>query len=78
MAADFSPVRMARADDDDEHEEHENEHEEEEEAWEEIHEFFANLTLLLVFIHVGGVIVSSRAHKENLVKTMITGTKEVE
>lgn len=79
MSADFSPVRIARADDDDEHEEHENEHEnEEEEVWEEIHEFFANLTLLLVFIHVGGVIVASRAHKENLVKAMITGTKEVE
>ena len=40
---------------------------------EEIHEFFANLTLLLVFIHVGGVIVSGKIHKENLVKSMING-----
>lgn len=40
---------------------------------EEIHEFFANLTLLLVFIHVGGVIVSGKIHKKNLVKSMITG-----
>ncbi|MGL4447211.1 MAG: cytochrome b/b6 domain-containing protein [Shewanella sp.] len=41
----------------------------------EIHEFFANATLALVIIHVGGVIVSSRLHHENLVKAMITGNK---
>lgn len=42
---------------------------------EEVHEFFANFSLLLVFIHVAGVIIESLIHKENLVKSMIDGIK---
>ncbi len=46
------------------------------EVMEEIHEFFANFTLLLVFAHVGGVVISSFLEGENLVKAMITGRKK--
>jgi cytochrome b len=75
-------IAEAKAEDDDEeHKVINNSHKidkEAEEFWEELHELFTNLTLLLVFLHIGGVIVSSYIDKEKLVKAMLTGKKEID
>lgn len=42
---------------------------------EETHEVVANLMLALVGVHIAGVVISSRLHRENLVGAMITGKK---
>jgi cytochrome b len=47
-----------------------------EDLWEEAHEILSNLTLLLVVMHIAGVLLSGRAHKEFLVKAMLTGQKK--
>ena len=46
------------------------------ESMEDVHEFFANLTLLMVIAHIFGVIFSSYLEGENLVKAMVTGQKK--
>jgi cytochrome b len=44
-------------------------------AFEELHEALANAMLALVALHVGGVVVSSLLHRENLVASMLSGYK---
>jgi len=45
------------------------------EFWEDIHEAMTDFVIFLAVVHVAGVIVSSWAHKENLILGMITGRK---
>ncbi|MDH5786534.1 MAG: cytochrome b/b6 domain-containing protein, partial [Chromatiales bacterium] len=52
----LSPIAVAQADDDDDDEREGRD--QGDEFWEEIHEFFANLTLLLVVLHIAGVLFS--------------------
>ena len=47
------------------------------EAMEEVHEVAANAWLLVVFVHVAGVIVSSVAERQNLARAMVTGYKRL-
>jgi cytochrome b len=51
------------------------EDEEGEEFWEDVHETSINLLMLLILLHVLGVVLASKQHKENLARAMITGNK---
>jgi cytochrome b len=78
-----SIISTAYADEDDDEDKGENEsinasgNEADEEFWEGLHEFFVNFTLLLVALHISGVLLSSYIDKENLIKAMLTGRKEI-
>jgi cytochrome b len=86
LAGEMYLIGYAQADSDDEEEEsgagergegrrHNDEKKPGEEFWEELHEISTNATLFLIALHIAGVIVSGRLHRENLVKAMITGRK---
>ena len=45
---------------------------------EELHEVLSFAMLAVVAVHIVGVVVSSILHRENLVRAMITGTKEAD
>ena len=79
VSTEFSVISTANADDEDKKDREQDGVKEGvkegDEFWEELHEASSNFTLLLIFLHVLGVIVASKLHKENLVKAMITGKK---
>ncbi|MBT3361307.1 MAG: cytochrome B [Rhodospirillales bacterium] len=69
-------VSTALADDDDRRRGHKDG--DEDSVFEEAHDFFAHFTLFLAFFHFAGVLVSSFAHRENLIWSMVTGRKRPE
>lgn len=42
---------------------------------EELHEVISNAMLAVVVVHIAGVLIASKLHRENLIWAMITGKK---
>lgn len=78
LAGDVAVVAVTHADEDHDDEGDSGESgidEAAEEYWEDVHEVIVDFTLVLVFIHILAVVVSSFVHRENLIGAMITGRK---
>ncbi len=81
----FSIVSIAHADDGnfergrgyDGHDERESKAHASHEFWEELHEVFAGLLLVLILVHVAAILLTLIVYKENLIKSMITGRKAI-
>lgn len=69
------PQIVAPAWADDDHDDNKRDGEGDEAVLEELHEAFANMMLLLVALHIGGVVLASFRHNENLARAMVTGDK---
>ncbi|RIJ16612.1 cytochrome B [Henriciella mobilis] len=70
------PVRETRSYSDDDENDHEYGDDGSGEVLETVHSAFTYLTLGLVALHILGVVASSFAHRENLVRAMFTGRKK--
>lgn len=77
VGAALSPIRAARADEDDDGREGDETRKPGREI-KEVHELLANLSLVLVLAHIAGVALASLAHPENLPRAMWPGRKRRE
>lgn len=75
LAREVPVVAQAMADED-----RNGEHEENDDDGEDgdLHEWIAHFTFLAVLFHIAGVVLASVAHRENLVRAMITGRKRAD
>ncbi|WP_317932301.1 cytochrome b/b6 domain-containing protein [Halioxenophilus sp. WMMB6] len=75
LAASWQMSALPQAVADDDHDDDQRAESAGEEFWEEVHEAGVNFLILMIILHVGGVIISSRLHGESLPKAMLTGYK---